>query len=53
MKNLFLLAFLSVFLISCEPLSPEAKKAFIGEYWMETSSVGMYQGKAINACAII
>ena len=48
MKNLFLLAFLSVFLISCEPLSPEAKKAFIGEYWMETSSVGMYQGKAID-----
>lgn len=35
--SLLLLPFLAISLASCDGISPEAKNAFVGEYWMETT----------------
>ena len=47
MKNLYtlLIAITAIILASCEKsISPETAKAFVGEYWMKTTSCTMYDG---------
>lgn len=39
MKKLSFILFVTILLASCDkPISPETSKAFVGEYWMETST---------------
>ena len=42
------ISLLAFVMASCNGVSPETANAFKGEYWMETSTVGMYQGKEID-----
>lgn len=42
------ISLLAFVLASCSKISPETAYAFKGEYWMKTSTVGMYQGKEID-----
>ena len=43
-----ILCCIAICLASCNGISPETANAFKGEYWMETSTVSMYQGKEID-----
>lgn len=42
------ISLLAFVLASCSKINPETANAFKGEYWMKTSSVGMYQGKEFD-----
>ena len=49
MKKLSFILLVAMFLASCDkPISPETSKAFVGEYWMETSTVTMKGDKVVN-----
>ena len=50
MKNLsfFLLSFVALSFVSCDNVSKESKVAFVGEYWMETSSFAMKGDKVVD-----
>ena len=49
MKKLSFILFVTILLASCDkPISPETSKAFVGEYWMETSTVTMKGDKVVN-----
>lgn len=47
MKKLyiFLIVYATIILTSCNGISPETAKAFVGEYWMETTTVGIERGE--------
>ncbi len=53
MKKLtfILLSIVALFLASCDNISPEVANAFKGEYWMETTNIGIINGKeeSLNA----
>ena len=50
MKNLYtlLIAITAIILASCNGISPETSKAFVGEYWMKTTVCTMYEGNVTS-----
>lgn len=49
MKKLSFILLVAMFLASCDTsISPETSKAFVGEYWMETSTIMMKGDKVVN-----
>ena len=42
--SVFLIVCATIILASCNGISPETSKAFVGEYWMKTTVCTMYEG---------
>ena len=38
----------TIILASCNGISPETSKAFVGEYWMKTTNCTMYNGQVVD-----
>ena len=46
--SVFIIVCATIILASCNGISPETSKAFVGEYWMETTVCTMYEGNVTS-----
>lgn len=46
--SVFIIVCATIILASCNGISPETSKAFVGEYWMKTTVCTMYEGNVTS-----
>ena len=46
--SVFIIVCATIILASCNGISPESSKAFVGEYWMKTTVYTMYEGNVAS-----